>query len=100
MPTELHRAGQLKTPFGPRGVQSQRIDEVMIRATDAGPAGLIGEPGPDDPQVRRSVWIRGEAGWLIDALISLLPPNMPFASRIDELTCEVGGTHDFLNLSP
>jgi hypothetical protein len=101
MPLELTPDGKIQgIPDGPLGSDGQRIDEFMVQVTDAGPGGITGKPGHEDPPITRSVWIRGEAGWLIDALITLLPPDIPFASRIDEFTCAVGGTPEFLKLTP
>ena len=101
MPLELTPDGNLHGIIdGPLGSDGQRIDEYMVRVTDAGPAGATGEPGPDDPPVTRSVWIRAEAGWLVDELVKTLPPGLPVAGRIDEFTCSVGGTPEFLKLTP
>jgi len=56
-PLHLTPDGKLKGVIdGPLGPDGQRIDEFMIRCTDAGPGGHTGEPGPQDPPVTRSVW--------------------------------------------
>ena len=85
---------------GPLAPNEQRVDEYMIRVTDAGPDGKgVGEPDASDPPVSRTVHVRAEAGWLIDELIPLLPPDVPFVSRVDETTCAVGSA-EFMNLTP
>jgi hypothetical protein len=85
---------------GPLAPNAQRVDEYMIRATDAGPDGKgVGEPDASDPPVTRTVHVRAEAGWLIDVLIPLLPPDIPFVNRIDETTCAVGSA-EFMNFTP
>jgi hypothetical protein len=78
----------------------QRVEELMVRCTDAGPGGQVGQLEANDLAIARTAWVRAEAGWMIDALVPLLPPEAPFAGRVDELTCAVGGTPDFLRLTP
>src|ERR1700679_2725774 len=100
-PLRLTPDGKLEGVIdGPLGPDGQRVDEYMFRVTDAGAGGHTEQPGPEDPSVTRSVWIRGEADWLIDVLISVLPPDFPFASRIDQVTCAIGATPEFLKLTP
>jgi hypothetical protein len=69
--------------------------ELEIRVTDDGGDG---RPIESDPIVARTVRVRAEADWLLDWLLSLLPPPLSFV-RIDATTCAIGSP-DFVSLGP
>lgn len=73
-----------------------QLDEIFVRVTDSGGDG---RPMESDPVIRRTVSVRAETDWLIDAFVSLLPPPFSFASRYDATTCLIGSP-DLLKMGP
>jgi hypothetical protein len=89
-PLRITPEGRIEGMPDPPPPGEQRVDVIMAEVDSAG-RWKAADDGANDPAViSRTVWVRAEAGWLVDQVIPLLPPDVLFAGRIDEKTFAVG----------